>query len=188
MLRHAGLQNGTAGFFTSAAPSHDLCDQGKGSLIAAEIAGVQSLVHRQHTYQRDIGEIQPLADHLRSQHDVILTLPEFLKPFLVGIAGHGGVRVHAEYPCFRHDQPEFFFQPLGAKAHFPQVLSAAGGTGFHHVLRMSAVMAHQAVVDFVIGHGDTAIGAVHRLIAGRTADNGMIPAAVQQQQRLAARF
>ena len=184
MIGHTGLQDGTSGLIASAASAHHLGDQGKGSLIAAEIPGIQRLVHGQDAYQRHVWKIQSLSDHLRSQHDVILSAAELVEPFLIGIPGHGGVGIHPENTGIRHNGFQFLLQPLCAESHFPQMLTAAGRTVRHHFLGMSAVMAHQAVIDLVICHRNAAIGTVHRLIAGGTADDRMIAPAVQQQQRL----
>ena len=87
--------------------------------MCAVVLCVQALVRVQHTDQRDVLKIQSLGHHLGADKDIGFAFAEFIQQAFVCALGGHGVRVHAEYPCFRHDQPEFFFQPLGAKAHFP---------------------------------------------------------------------
>ena len=176
MVRHERLQNGASGLAAAPASAHDLRDEGERALIAPKIAGIERFIHAQDADERHIREIQPLADHLRAKHDVVFAPAEHLEALLIGVAGANRIRVHAQDPRVREADTQLILQTLRAEAHAPQMDAPACRTVLRHRAHRTAVVAVQVPVRLVKGHRNGAVLAVHRLIAGGTLDDRMIPA------------
>src|SRR5690606_5044873 len=91
---------------------------------------------------------------------------------LVGPFPVGGVHIHANHPHARKKAGDFLLHPLRPRSEIPDMAAAAGGTGFGHRLRVSAVVTPERPVRPVKGEGDVAVGTLHHLSAGPAEDKG----------------
>ena len=181
------LENATpARTLASAAAPDNLRHERECPLIAAVIAGEQRLIDRDHTDQRDIREIESLADHLRAAENVILMIGKGAEAGFVGSARHGCVGIHAQDFRIRQQRLQLLLELLRPESHLPQPVIAALRANGHRRLHMSAVVAEQRAVRLVIGHRHRAVRAVDRFIAFGTLQQRVIAAPVEQQNALFA--
>ena len=111
----------------AARTADDLCEQRKGLLKAAEIVVIELLIDRHHANERDIGEIQPLCDHLSAYHYVVFAVCEAVEQLFVRILARGGVGIHPDHPCLREQSGKLALDLLGAEAGIPDRILAALG-------------------------------------------------------------
>ena len=98
VLRMARLDQHPAALGPPARAAGHLGEELEGSLGGAEIGQVEAGVGVHHADQRDVGEVEPLRDHLGADQEIHLAPLHRAEDPLVGPLGAGGVEVHARHP------------------------------------------------------------------------------------------
>ena len=160
VVRGVGLDHRPAPLVPPARPAHHLGEKAEGPLGGPVAVHVQGQIRCQHPHQGDIFKIQPLGYHLGAKEDGDLLL--FKGPQQLLVSAGGGVRVHPQYLHPGKQPAELLLHLLGAGAHMLHD-AAALVAGLLRPLGMAAVVAHEAAVGAVVGHGDAAAGTLrHR--------------------------
>ena len=169
----------------AAAASGELRYELEGALLGAQVGEPQSRVRVDDRGQRDAGEVVALRDHLRAEQDGAVGVAETAQGGgqLLGVARRVGVQ--PDQLQLRHAGGQLPLEPLRAGAD-PGQLDRAAGRAFGRLrLGVPAVVAAQAPVP-VEHEGDVAVGAAEGRPAGPAMQRGRDPAAVEEQDRLAA--
>ena len=157
MLRHHGLDHGTAGLVSPAGTTNHLSQHIKGSLRAAVTVAVQTHVRIQYAHQRHIRQIQSLGHHLRADQHRHFILPEMGKDLLMGVGGADSVSIHPGHLHLREPLLQFLLELLGAYTQ-PFQRATALGAPFRHTLGIAAMVAHQPLIGAMISESCIASG------------------------------
>src|SRR5690242_6746236 len=128
--------------------------------FGTKIGQVQRRVRVDHADDGDVGEVQPLGDHLRAEQDVDLGPGHALQHAVVRPLRAGRIQVHARDARGRKPQPNEMLQPLGPEPSHALALLAAYPAGAGDRLLVAAVMASQRRRRLVHGEGDRAMRAL----------------------------
>jgi hypothetical protein len=161
-----------------------LRQQLEGPLGGPEVREVDPYVGVDDADQGDVGEVQPLRDHLRAEQDLHLAALHPLQDPVVRPLPGGRVDVHPGDARGREGLADGPLDLLGADAPEADVLRAAAGAAVGRVLLVEAVVAGQPRAAAVVGQGDVAVRAVPDLAALAALHEGRVAAAVQQQDGL----
>ncbi|SRR5258706_10513992 len=129
-------------------------------------------------------KIVALGEHLRADKNIQSAIGESAESFLILALGSGGIAVEARDSRFGKLLAQALFELLGAFSEEINILRIALRAFLRNGLHGTAVMTFEAVAIFVVGHGDTAIDALHGGAATAADDAPGITAAVDQNQRL----
>ena len=140
-----GLQDDQSALLLAACPSADLRHHHEGVLVGTEVGHVEHGVGTDDAYHRDVVEVKTLRDHLRANQDIGAPSPEVGDDALVGIAGAGGVQVHAGDAGIGERLAHLLLYLLRAVAVGAQVGGATAGTLRGYLIGGSAVVAGQLV-------------------------------------------
>ena len=182
-----GLHQHPAGPVAPPGPAGHLRHELEGPLGGAEVGHVQRRVGVDHADQRDVGEVEPLGDHLRAEQDPHLARPEGREHLLVAARRPHRVGVHPPHDVVGERRLDLALEPLGADAAVVEVGGAAVGAGGGSVALGVAGVADQEPAALVVGQRHVAGVALHDLAAlgVRADDEGVEAAAVEQQDHLA---
>ena len=142
--------------FASGAPGH-LGHHGVGVLVGPEVGLVEHGVGGDDAYYGDVVEVEALAYHLGADEYVGAAGGEVADDAFVGVAGAGGVEVHACDACLGEGVAHLFFYLLGAVAVGAQVGAAAAGALGGHLVCGAAVVAGELLHLSVQGELDVAV-------------------------------
>ena len=170
---------------SSAAPCH-LCHKLVGALVAAEVGVVEHGVGVHDADDAHVGKVESLAHHLRADEDVRSPLGKIVEDALVGVAGVGGVEVHAVDARFRDEAVQFLFDALCAQADVAQALLATGRARQGDAVGVAAVVADKLSEASVVSERDVATLAAGHPSAGRALQHGGIAAPVLKENSLLA--
>src|SRR5690606_19866393 len=137
------------------------------------------------TDQGDAGEVVALADHLRAHQHVDLARGEGrVDP--VEAAGAGSrIAVESGHACPGQSLPQALLEPLGPRAQDQELIVAALAT-LPPPHAEVAVVAAQALGGAMVGQAHVAVGAGGALATGGAEDEGGVPPAVEEEDRLLA--
>lgn len=184
MIRHGGLNQCPTRQFRPAAAANDLSDQAEHILIGAEPLPKKQGVDAQHTNQGDIAEIQALGNHLGAKQNIILLLGKTGQHFFVGVFLHGRILIHAQDPRTGQKLGQLLLHFLGTKTAVHDFAAAFRAKPWYRADPVPTVMAKQRVLRFMIDQRHGTVGALQHMAAGAAHANGLVAAAVQQQNAL----
>ena len=190
-VRVVGLNDGAPLHVAATRASDDLGQHGKGALGGTVIVHVKRGVGQQDAHKRDVGEVVPFGDHLRTDHDVGLAVAEFSKQLIHGEFCRGGVRIQTHDARVRQKRLQLLLHALRAKAVVSQVRGLTRGALGGHLHPCSAPVADQLAVGVravfdVVGHGHRAVRAGDGRATGCAGHKSVIAAAVEKQDCLPA--
>ena len=152
-------------------------------LRAAEVGTEKARVHIQNHYQRQLGKVVPLGQHLGADHDGGFAFLDLRQMCIQGAFAAGGIPVDANH---RHRQGLFqqFGKLFGAAAGFLDGAGAAVRAAAGDALLVAAVMTAQGAVAAMPGKKAVAAFAF-RLPAAVVAENHRrVAAPVDEHQSL----
>ena len=181
-----GLHQHSPALFAAAGSPGHLHQQLERPLGGTEVGQVQGRVGVDHAHQCDVGKIEPLGDHLRAHQDLHFTVAEGGQCPLVAAVLLHGVGVHPQAAILGESGPYFVFEFLRSQ---PAVVdsrrSGRPGSGAGPESRnRSSGTARSPCADDASKRSRNAD--THHLAAGWALDMRGKPAAVQQQDYLAA--
>ena len=185
VVRGEGLDHGAAGFLSPAAAPDHLRDQGERAFSRAIVPGIEALIGRDHADQRDVFKIEPLGDHLRADHDGDVFLAETVEQLFVGTGRRDGIRVHAEHFSPGKELFQFRLDHLRPRAEVFE-FSPTDRAALVRPLGIAAIVAEQASVRAVVGHGNAAARALVDKAAFAAADETVCAPSVDKQDALFA--
>src|SRR5260221_3254453 len=127
-------------------------------------------------------KIVALGEHLRADKNIQSAIGESAESFLILALGSGGIAVEARDSRFGKLLAQALFELLGAFSEEINILRIALRAFLRNGLHGTAVMTFEAVGIFVVGHGDTAIYALHRGAATAADDPPRITSAGDDKQ------
>ena len=152
-----GLQDNEPPLALTTGTATDLRHHHKGMFVGTEIGIVKHGVGVQNPHHTDLVEIEPLADHLRTNQDVGAPCPEIHDNALVGIASAGGVEIHTRHMSFRKHLAHLLLNLLSTKTTRMQLGRAATGTLRGHSIGVTTIMTRQLVHLPMIGQRHVAM-------------------------------
>ena len=156
--------------------------------VGTEVRLVEHAVGIEYAYDRDTVEVQSLGNHLRADEQVGTSGCEVADDALIGIAGAGGVEVHACYAGLGQDVAYLVFYLLRAVAAALQFLTSAGRTFRRYAVGIAAVVARQHVQCAMECQRHVAVLAVGHPSALLTLHHRCPSASVLEQNGLFATF
>src|SRR5581483_8744317 len=167
------------------APAGELGEELERPLLGAEVGEAEAGVGVDDGGELDAGEVVSLRDHLRADEDGAVGGGEALerRAELAGL--RDGVRVEADPLELGDALLELALEPLRAGADPGELGGAAGGARLLRRLARAAVVAAERSVP-VQRQRDVAVGAAAGGAAGAAVEGGRDPAAVEEEDRLAA--
>ena len=153
------LNNGPARAIAAACAADDLGQHGKCRLRGAVAGLIQGLVCVHDADEGDIGEIQPLGDHLGTDEDRDFLLLEAAEDLFMGVGRCDGVCIHPQDRELRPEAVQLLLQALGAEADLLQ-MSGTAGANRRYGDAVAAIVAHQPPVGAVIRQPDGAVRAL----------------------------
>ena len=156
--------------------------------VGTEVGVVQHGVGIEDADDADAVEVETLGNHLRADEQVGAPGAEVADEPFVGIAGAGGVEVHAADTRFGEDVAHVGLNLLRAVAAGLQLRSATGGAGHGHLVDGTAVVAYQLVHLAVQRQRDVTVLTVGHPAALLTLYHRGIAAAVLEEDGLLATF
>ena len=118
MIRAKCLDKDGTRFLPTAGTTRDLGYQLKGAFSRAEIGKVQAGVRVDNSDNCDVGKIEALGDHLRTQQHVVYSRSKLGQGQFVTSWLFHGIAVHSQAACGREASPDLFFEPL--RTHAPK--------------------------------------------------------------------
>ncbi len=184
LIRCRRLHDHTSTLRTAAGATGHLRDQLKGSLGSAEVRLVQGGIGIDDSHQRDVGEIEPLGDHLRAQQNAHFAGAKGLQGFIVAAPPPHGVAVHPQTANVGELGLHFALEPLGSHAQVLQPRLIAGGTSRRRWNAVFAQVAQRRILDAMPRQRDVAVGTTKRLAATPAPQYRGMAADVQEQNHL----
>ncbi len=181
VFRHPGLDIDAAGLGAAAGSARKLGQELERPLAGAKIRKPEAHIREHHADQRDMREVKPFGDHLRSDQNIDLPRPELIQNHFMGIFFAGRVSVHPRDPCLREKTRPFAFDLLGAESRKAQERRFAGGTRVRNFFLIITVMAKQKSLLLVVRKRDLAHLALLDFVARGTADRSGESPAVEEE-------
>ena len=136
--------------------SHNLREQRERALSRAVILRKQRLIRVHNTDQRHAVKIQSFGDHLCAKQNIRLVFRKRFQQLRMRAFGACRIRIHAENFSLRKHLLQFCLQPLCAGALPFEVRAAAVRAGAPDGNALAAIVTHEAVIDGMIRHRNTA--------------------------------
>ncbi len=168
-------------------PTGDLDEQAEGPLLRPEIGNVHPAVRQNDADQFDVGEVQPLGDHLRSQKDVRLAVPEALQHRLNMAFLLGGIGIQPLETGEGEEALHLLLHHLGSIPAVAHIEGMAGRTACDRVPGIAAVVADKPSFVLMVRQGDIAVGAAQLEPAAPAVEEVGEPPAVEKQDHLLLR-
>ena len=182
----AGLDEDLAPFGAAASAAGNLAQELEAAFAGAEVGEVDDDVGVDHADEGDVGEIQPLGDHLGSHQDIDLAAADAVEDVGVGPFAGGGVDVHAGDAGTGEAFAQEAFDLLGAESALAEGGATALPAGGLGEFLVHAIVADQALGGFVVGEGDAAVGAGGGGAARFALHEGGVAAAIEEEDALFA--
>ncbi len=183
-FRRESLHHDLAGAVAPPGPARHLHDQLEGALVGTEIRHVHRQVRVDETDERDVGKIQPLADHLGADEHIDLTGPEIAENLSEAVFLAHCVRVHPFQPGARQHPAHRFLDALGAESAPADVRRGTCRTNCRRPALLAAQMAFQGFVGAMVGHRHAAMRALLDVSALPALHARRVTAAVDEQDDL----
>ena len=157
VLGQIGLDNDLARAIAAPGTAGDLLQQIVGALPCAKVGQLEGEVGIDHAYERDLGKIETLCDHLGAQQHGTIRRIELLEQLFVRILAARGIGIHANNgDILGKHLVQCVLDLLRSQTHFCQVATAtfgasARGRGIRlHAPRRTAGVTLQRVRALVI--------------------------------------
>ena len=132
--------------------ARNLRDKRKGALGSAEVRHVEPRIREHDADETQVRKVESLGDHLRAEHDVVISASERRKFFFEFAALCQSVRIDSDDLRIRKFRFRFRFDVFGAESGIADIERTADGARFGRFDRPSAVMTAKPPLAFVIGH------------------------------------
>ena len=183
-LRREGLHDHLPRPVAAAGATRHLHEELEGALVGPEVRDVHRDVGIHQAHERDIGEVEPLADHLRADQDIDLAGAKLAEHLAEAVLLRHRVGVHPLDPRPREHPADRLLDALRAEALPPDLRRAAGRAGQRRRPRLAAQVAPQRLVGAVIGHRDAAVRAFFHVPALSAEHRGRVTAPVDEEDCL----
>ena len=123
-----GLDDDLAGTIAAAGAARNLLQQIVGALPCAKVGQLEGEVGIDHAYERDLGKIETLCDHLGAQQHGTIRRIELLEQLFVRILAARGIGIHANNgDILGKHLMQCVLDLLRSQTHFCQVATATFG-------------------------------------------------------------
>ena len=147
---------------------------------------IQHIIGIHDANQTHIVEIQSFGEHLRPDEHIDFTVLETVYDFLEPKFPFGRVLVHAADGVFWKQLLQFELDLFGPETFGGQIHTIAGLAMRRLGDGVTAIMATQLVLEFVVGQTHIAVLALRHVPTGQAFQHRRIPAAVLEQNDLLA--
>src|SRR3712207_5758207 len=148
-VRALGLQDNQAPSASPPCPSAHLTHHHEGLLVGPEVGIIEHGVGVEYAHDTYFVEIQPLTDHLRADEQIGLAAREIVNNALIGVAGAGGIKVHAGHPGLGEELTDIILYLLRAVTTPLKLGTATIGAHRRHAIREAAVMTCQQIEPLI---------------------------------------
>lgn len=172
--------------FAASGASGDLGEELEGAFGGAEVGEVEGEVGIENADEGDVGEVEAFGDHLGADEEVDFLGAEVAQGVAELVFAVHDVGVDAGDASGGEDGAQGGFSSFGSEAAEEQRGGVALGAFFGREGTHAADVADEAVVGFVEGEGDVAVGAADGGAAVEAGDGGVESAAVEKKDDLFA--
>ena len=106
-----------------------------------EVGSVQEVVGIENTHDADTVEVESLGNHLRTYKQIGASCTEVADDAFIGLAGAGGVEIHACHTSLRENVAHIGLYFLRTIAACLEHRVSTGGTLHRHLIGIAAVVA-----------------------------------------------
>src|SRR5258706_5472760 len=164
--------------------SGHLTQELEAPLRRPEIRKIYSDVCVHDSHQRDVREVQPLGDHLRSEQYVDIAGTDAVEDSRVRPLAARGIEVQPGYARRRKPLGQKPLDLLSAEAALPEIPAPAARTIWPRIFLMETIVADQALWISMVGQRDAAVRTRRHRAAVDALDERRVAAAVEQEDAL----